>query len=134
MRLLRIIQQQWKVIGAKYYQAEKLGYLRYACADHGFGLDDGKYRFHWSKPSRYLVPMRYKTTDQMPEGYRIVEELIDLVQDKTSNDEEIRKKIDALQQARAEAKKEFAQTKPELAAMLKTSRQEAVFLIMGYID
>ena len=70
----------------------------------------------------------------MPEGYRIVEELIDLVQDKTSNDEEIRKKIDALQQARAEAKKEFAQTKPELAAMLKTSRQEAVFLIMGYID
>ncbi len=70
----------------------------------------------------------------MTEGERIVEELTDLLEDKNSKEEEIRQKIDALQRARAKARKELPKAKQELRKVLTTPRQEAVFLIMGYID
>lgn len=78
--------------------------------------------------------MSGKTPDQMPEVYRIVEELIDLLEDESSKDEEIRKRIDALQQVRESARKELDAVGRELAPLLTTPRQEAIFLIMGYID
>ena len=70
----------------------------------------------------------------MTEGERIVEELTDLLEDKNSKEEEIRQKIDALQRARAKARKALPKAKQELAAVLTTPRQEAVFLLMGGID
>jgi Spy/CpxP family protein refolding chaperone len=70
----------------------------------------------------------------MPENFRVIEKLIDLLQDETAKDEEIRKKIDALQQARAKARKKLPEAKKKLAAVLTTPRQEAVFLLLGYID
>jgi uncharacterized coiled-coil DUF342 family protein len=78
--------------------------------------------------------MRGKTRDQMPEAYRVADELIDLLEDANSTDEQIRQKIDALQQARENARKALPKAKQELAAVLTTPRQEAVFLIKGYID
>jgi len=39
-----------------------------------------------------------------------------------------------LQQVREKARKEWPKAKRELAAVLTTPRQEAVFLIMGRID
>jgi Spy/CpxP family protein refolding chaperone len=70
---------------------------------------------------------------RLNESQRIVEELIDLLEDETSKDEEIRKKIQALQEARAEALREYANAQEELATVLTTPRQEAVFLIKGAI-
>ncbi len=78
--------------------------------------------------------VKAKAPDEMTEGEKIVEELIDLLEDENAKDEEIRQKIDALQRAREKAKKELPKAKQELAAVLTTPRQEAVFLIMGYID
>jgi hypothetical protein len=62
------------------------------------------------------------------------EELIDLMRQEDPSDEELRQKIDALQQVREKARKKFPKAKRELAAVLTTPRQEAVFLLLGYID
>jgi membrane-bound ClpP family serine protease len=70
----------------------------------------------------------------MPEVYRIAEELIDLLEDEKSSDEDIREKIDALQQARQKAREALPQAKKELAEVLTTPRHEAIFLILGHID
>jgi hypothetical protein len=78
--------------------------------------------------------MSGKTRDQMPESYRIVEELIDVLEDEKSTDEQIRQKMNALEKVRDNARKELAQIGRELAALPLTPRQEAIFLIMGYID
>ena len=70
----------------------------------------------------------------MTEGERIAEELIDLLEDENSKEEEIRQKIDALQRAREKARRAKPKAQQELRKVLTTPRQEAVFLLMGYID
>lgn len=131
-RLLRISEQQWMRIEQKQEKVRDLGFEANAGAGCG---GDSEEKFHWNRPSESSYHlMEGKTRDQMPEGYRIVEELIDLLENENSKDEEIRKKIDALQQVREKARKELAALGRELAPLLTTARQEAVFLIMGYID
>jgi hypothetical protein len=44
--------------------------------------------------------VKAKAPDEMTEGEKIVEELIDLQENENEKDEEIRRKIDTLQQAR----------------------------------
>jgi hypothetical protein len=67
-------------------------------------------------------------------GMATYEELIDLMRQEDPSDEELRQKIDALQQVREKARKKLPKAKRELAAVLTTPRQEAVFLLLGYID
>jgi hypothetical protein len=129
LRLLRINERQWMRLKPKVERVRELIHESNACAA-GRG---GKESFHWIRHSDSPIGIG-KTREQLPEGFRIVEELIDLLQDETAKDEEIRKKIDALQQARAKARKKLAEAKKELAAVLTTPRQEAVFLIHGKID
>ena len=105
-----------------------------------FGSTDSAGSFRWKRPSRERVrgfplpnaPAR--TFDELTEGEKIVEELINLLEDENSKDGEIRKKMDALQQFREKARKEFAKVGQELAAVLTSPRQEAVLLLIGYID
>lgn len=131
-RLLRIIEQQWKVIEPKCEKVQDL-FLQSNVGAAGGGSSEES--FHWNRPSESAFhPMEGKTRDQMTEVYRIVEELIDLLEGEKSKDEEIRKKIEDLQQAREKARKECDKVRRELAPLLKTARQEAIFLIMGYID
>ena len=75
-----------------------------------------------------------KTAAELTESEKIISELIDLVRQENSSDEELRSKIDALQQVREKARKELPKARRELAAVLTTPRQEAVFLVMGRID
>jgi len=70
----------------------------------------------------------------MIEGEKLADELIDLLEDENSKEEEIKKKIDELQQVREKARKELAKVGQELAPLITTPRQEAIFLIMGHID
>lgn len=130
-RELRISEQQWKLIEPKVDKVQVVGWRECVSA---FGSTDSAGSFHCKRPSRDGGPMSGKTPDQMPEVYRIVEELIDLLEDENSRDAEIRKRIDALQQVREDARKELAKVGRELAPLLTTPRQEAIFLIMGYID
>jgi predicted HAD superfamily Cof-like phosphohydrolase len=102
---------------------------------HQDGGGQNEQDFHWNRASSSSYhPMEFKAHDEMPEDYRIVEELIDLLEDEKSTDEQIRKKIDALHQAREKAREALPEAKKELSAVLTTQRQEAIFLIMGDID
>lgn len=131
-RLLQISKRQWINIKPKFEKVQKLLFQSRVGAGSG-GRDMEK--FHWNRPSEsYYGPVGGKARNQMPEGYRIVEEFIDLMEDEKSTDESIRRKIDALQQAREKAQITLSEAKKELAAVLTTPRQEAVFLLMGFID
>ena len=130
--LLRVTEAQWKLIEPKHRKENDLEREMWIGAA---GSSRDMESFHWNRPSDSPQhPMEGKTRDQMTEGYRIIEELIDLLEDEKSTDEQIRKKIDALQQARQKAREALPQAKKELAEVLTNTRQEAIFLIMGYID
>jgi hypothetical protein len=94
-----------------------------------------KKRDTWIKPTENKMGRALPLTfAELSEGQRIIELLIDLLRREDTTDEELRKQIDALQQAREKARKEWPKARQELAATLTTPRQEAVFLLMGDID
>jgi hypothetical protein len=132
VHLLRVTEAQWKLIEPKYKKVNDLDWEMWA----GAGVDgsDSKVNFHWRRSSEGYGRMRGKTRDQMPEAYRVAEELVELLEDPNSTDEQIRKNTDALQQARENARKALPKARKELATVLTTPRQEAVFLLWGYID
>ena len=130
--LLRISERQWSsTIEPKINQVYILARRESVRA---LGSIDNSGHYHWNRPSRKGGPMSGKTREQMPDGYRVIEELIDMLEGENSKDEEIRKKIEALRKVRENARKELAKIGKELAAVLTTPRQEAIFLLMGYID
>jgi hypothetical protein len=132
IRLLRVSERQWNLIYPKYKKANDLSWDVWIGA--GVGGRDME-SFHWNKPSATPQhPMEFKSRDQWTEGYRIVEELIELLENEKSTDEAIREKIDALQQFREKARKALPKAKQELSKVLTTPRQEAIFLVNGYID
>lgn len=130
--LLRVTEGQWTLIEPKYEAVATLVREAHISALGGGGGDEQKFR--WSRYSKGTGGNSAKALDEMTEGERIADELVDLLEDANSTDEEIRKKIDALQQARENARKALPKAKQELAAVLTTPRQEAVFLLEGYID
>lgn len=133
-RELRISEQQWKsIFEPRINKVQELGSQALLHTSVS-GVNDNGDDSQWERPSREGGPMSGKTCEQMPEGYRIIEEFIDLLEDENSKDEDIRQKMAALQKIREEARKELAEVGKELAALSLTPRQETVFLIMGYID
>jgi len=133
-RLLRISERHWKIIKTKVDKVDILGWkmsVRASVETDRIGSS------RWRRPSRRMdrwPPAPDKTPDELTESEKIVEELIDVLEDENSKDEEIRKKMDALQQFREKAQRELAKAKQELRDVLTSPRQEAVFLIMGSID
>jgi len=65
---------------------------------------------------------------------KIADELVGLLEDETSKDEDIQKKMDELQQIKERVRKELAEVKKELAAVPMTARQEAALLVTCRID
>jgi|GEM_PF-1893748 len=128
--LLRVTEAQWKLIEPRYKKANDLDWEMWVGASR-WGTQES---FHWYKRSEGNGGIRSKALEEMTEGEKIAEELIELLEDPNSTDEQIRKKIDALHQARENARKALPKARKELAAVLTTPRQEAVFLIWGYID
>lgn len=133
-RLLRISERQWKIIKPKVDKMYILGWRKSMRASVEIDRIGSS---RWRRPSRRMdrwPPAPDKTFDELTESEKIVEELIDVLEDENSKDEEIRKKMDALQQFRENARRELAKVGQELRGVLTTPRQEAVFLIMGSID
>jgi hypothetical protein len=128
--LLTVTEAQWTLIEPKYQKVNDLDWEMWVGASRWGGQES----FRWYRSSERVGGTRARTLDEMTEGQKIAEELVDLLEDANSPDEQIRKKIDALQQARENARKALPKAKQELAAVLTTPRQEAVFLIRGYID
>ncbi len=131
-RLLRVTDQQFKLIEQK---REKVGRLYREKRVGAAGCEgNDEQSFRWYRWSKSTGGVRAKAPDEMTEGKKIADELIDLMRKERAKEKEIRLKIDALQQVREKAKKELPKAKQELAAVLTTPRQEAVLLLMGYID
>lgn len=130
---LRVGEAQWQIIEPKEKRQELIWWESWAKGMSGI---KSLQNFYWNKftEDRGGGSPLPKTPEELTEGERIVEDLIDLVRQEDPNDTELRQKIDALQKVREKARKELPRTKRELAATLKTPRQEAVFLLMGRID
>ena len=129
--LLRVNEQQWKILEPKIYTALGLLWATQAGATGWGGLVD----FYWHRHSEsFMGAAKAKAPNEMIEGERLADELVDLLEDKNSKDEEIRQQMHALQQAREQARESFPQARKELAEVLTNTRQEAIFLIRGYID
>jgi len=134
-RLLRISERQWKIIKTKVDKVDILVWRKSMRASVEIDRRIGSSR--WRRPSRRMdrwPPAPDKTPDELTESEKIVEELIDVLENENSKDKEIRKKMDALQQFREKAQRELPKAKQELRDVLTSPRQEAVFLIMGSID
>ena len=85
------------------------------------------YGWRWSRPSRH------RGFENLNEGEKICEELFRLLEDKNSELEEIRQKMEALQTFRQDTKKELAMAQKELRQLV-TPRQEAALIMMGLLD
>jgi CHASE3 domain sensor protein len=85
------------------------------------------YSWGWVRPSRH------KGFENLDEGEKICEELFRLLEDKNSELEEIRQKMEALQKFRQEAKKELAIAQQELRKLV-TPHQEAALVMMQLLD
>ena len=141
MRLLRITAKQWNLIGPGYASILELsgvnGEEKRGAVGYGGGVQMDDWRstkgFYWIKYASTPGSVA-PTTDEMTEGQRVVDELIALLDDDNAKDQAIRQKIEALQEARAEARQAIPQAKQALRHTLTSRRQEAVFLLMGLID
>mgnify|MGYP001121472534 CR=1 FL=1 len=128
---LRVSEAQWKIIEPKCERQIQIMFGTWARASHRVTTE----KETWIKPTENMLGRALpKTAAELTEGERIIEKLIDLMRREDTTDEELRKQIDALQQAREKARKEWPKARQELAATLTTPRQEAVFLLLGYID
>jgi len=132
MNELRVSEAQWRIIEPKYESQIQLMLDTRARSSSENSKHLGH---HWIKPTEDggLRPVP-PTFAELREAYRNVDKLVDLLRREDSTDEELRKQIDALQQAREKARREWRKARRELAAALTTPRQEAVFLLIGHID
>ena len=83
--------------------------------------------WRWSRPSQH------KDLENLNEGEKICEELFKLLEDKNSELEQIRQKMEALRKFRQEAKKELAIVQQELRQLV-TPHQEAALVMMQLLD
>jgi hypothetical protein len=131
-RLLRINQLQWEKIGPKIDKIEVL-LAESRGGARSWGLEfDGS--FHWNKHSELSNRVKAPDHEVVIERKKVADELVDLLEDENSKDEEIRKKIDQLHQIRERARKELAEVRKELAALPTTARQEAILLLTTFIE
>jgi hypothetical protein len=70
---------------------------------------------------------------ELTEGEKTCEELLTLLEDKNSKQQDIDQKIDALRRARDNAAKELAKARQELREVL-TARQQARLVLTGLLD
>jgi hypothetical protein len=131
-RLLRVTQQQWQVIKSK-----REAWAAVVREGKVYALQSGlsnKNTFRWYKYSEGSPIVAAKDPNEMIEGEKITDALIDLLRDPNSTDAQFRQKLDALHQLQDKTRKVEPKLRKELAAALTTPRQEAVFLLMGDID
>ena len=128
---LRVNETQWRIIEPKYERQIQLMYGTWARASHRVTTKRDTWIKRTVNKTGRALP---KTAAELTEIERNINKLIDLLRREDTTDEELRKQIDVLQQAREKARKEWAKAKKELAVALTTPRQEAVLLLLGFID
>lgn len=74
-----------------------------------------------------------KISEELTRGEGICEELLTLLEDKNSSEEDIREKVEALRNFRQKAKEQLAKAQQELRQVVTTLRQEAVLVWKGLL-
>ena len=138
---LRATERQWKSIKPRLDKVKYLskqakvsmtpGYYRRSRGSGGPNNQQSVPRveegWKWSKAWGKKAP------GELSEGERTCEELLELLEDKGSKQEEIEQKVEALREVRKEAGKQLAQAQQELRKVL-TFRQEATLVLMQYLN
>ncbi|MCP4609992.1 MAG: hypothetical protein GY845_14885 [Planctomycetes bacterium] len=154
-QILRATEKQWKAIEAKVNKVRELRSLanvsiKPRCIGGGYGSMGGgrggtvqkrdsaggsSSHSHFYTFWRWSRPSQNKGFENLNEGEKICEELFRLLEDKNSELEEIRQKMEALQKFRqkAKAKKELAIAQKELRQLV-TPHQEAALVMMQLLD
>ena len=140
-QVLRATKQQWKVIKPRLDKVEYLSkQARVSITPASFRRSRGsggpnnqqsvpKVEEGW----KWTKSWEKKAPSELTKGERTCEELLLLLEDKNSNQEEIEQKVEALRKVREEAGKQLAMAQQELRGVL-TFRQEVTFELMRYID
>lgn len=139
---LRATEQQWKVIKPR---LDKVKYLSKQAKVSMTPDYDRQSRNSGGSPNnkqpankveegwKWSKAWEKKAPNELTEGERICEELLELLEDKDSNQKEIVQKVEALREIRKEAGKQLAQAQQELRKVL-TFRQEATLVLMRYLN
>lgn len=130
---LKINEQQWKTIDPIIKRTEVLSDATNRGA-FGWGFGGPEKRFYWRRHSERIDLRKATTPNVVIERNKVADELVGLLEDENSKDEDIRKKLDQSQKLKERARKELALVKKELAALPMTARQEAVLLITCRIE
>ncbi len=130
---LRAGESQWRVVEPRIVKVLELrdeSNRRVLAGRHDRKTNILKWR-KYGEPDEALADVCFcGATD----GKRTVDELIRLVEDDKTTDEQIRKKMEDLQQVRESAEIQLAEARRELREGLSGPRQEAVLLIMRVLD
>ena len=139
---LRETEQQWKVIKPR---LDRVKYLSkqarvsitpqsYKRSRSSGGSPDNQQSvtkveegWKWTKAWEKKAPA------ELTEGERICEELLELIEDKNSKQEEIEQKIEAFREERKKAGIQLANAQQELREVI-TFRQEATLVLMRLLD
>ncbi len=113
--------------------AVKNGVGRGSGSMSGFGSSSPSHISHIYRSWRWSRPSQSRGFENLNEGEKICEELFRLLEDKNSELEQIRQKMEALQKFRQEAKKELAIAQQELRQLV-TPHQEAALVMMQFLD
>lgn len=138
---LRATERQWKVIKPRLDKVEYLSkQAKVSMTPASFRRSRGsggpnnqqsvpkvEEGWKWSKAWAKKAP------SELTEGERTCEELLLLMEDKDSKQEEIEQKVEALREIRKEASKQLAKAQQELREVV-TFRQEATLVLMRYLN
>jgi hypothetical protein len=97
-------------------------------------IDNKRGSFEWfgyGEPDKALADIWFC---RLTEGKKIVNELVELMNDPNAPDAQIRQKTAALQRARDNARRQLRQARQELRKVLNGPRQEAVLMIWRILD
>ena len=81
----------------------------------------------WRRPSED------KKAEELTEGERVCERLLDALEAKEPNEEGVQQSLAALRQLRQDRQRQLAEAQQELRAIV-TAQQEAKLILMGYLD
>ena len=73
------------------------------------------------------------TGQELTEGEKAAEALLDLIEKKDSDPKQIQQKVEALRAVRQKAQKELATAQADLRKALN-ERQQAMLTLMGFLD
>lgn len=91
-------------------------------------------RRSWNRSGwKWLKPSASKSPSKLTKGEKTCEELLKLLEDKNASPEAIKQKVEALRNIREKAQKQLVQARQELRQAV-TDRQEAAFVLMGWLD